>query len=124
MTYWLFAGICLAGGAGSVLRCVVDALVKSWRVTTLPIATIGINLTGSFALGLLTGLAAHHAVSHEALLVVGTGFLGGYTTFSTASWETLQLLRERHWATAAVQFLGQVVAAVALAWAGLLIAVA
>ncbi|MFT4299584.1 MAG: CrcB family protein [Aeromicrobium sp.] len=68
-----------AGGAGSALRFAVDLTIT--ERSRVPWALLVINVTGSFALGLLTGLSGHqtwHAV-------VGTGFLGGYTTFSTAS---------------------------------------
>jgi CrcB protein len=101
----VFVAIALAGGAGAALRLVVDGVVRSVvaartrpgsAVRSLPLGTALINVTGSFALGLLTGSASASAggVSHEVLLVVGGGLIGGYTTFSTASVETVRLLAE------------------------------
>jgi CrcB protein len=52
-------------------------------------------------------------------LILGTGFLGGYTTFSTASFETLRLLQERRWLVAALHGVGMVVLSVLVAAAGL-----
>lgn len=68
----LALAVALAGGAGAVLRFLVDRLtVGLWLV----------NVTGSFALGWIIGATTTDAVQS----VVGTGFLGGYTTFSAAS---------------------------------------
>lgn len=84
---------CLAGGLGAVTRFVVDALVnRHLPATSLPLGTLVINVTGSFLLGLLTGLAVRHSGSTSALTsIAGTGFCGGYTTFSTASIELVRL---------------------------------
>jgi CrcB protein len=99
----VFVAIALAGGAGAALRLVIDGVVRSVvaartrpgsAARSLPLGTALINVTGSFALGLLTGWASTGGVSHEVLLVVGGGLLGGYTTFSTASVETVRLLTE------------------------------
>jgi CrcB protein len=99
----VFVAIALAGGAGAALRLVIDGVVRSVvaartrpgsAARSLPLGTALINVTGSFALGLLTGWASTGGVSHEVLLVVGGGLLGGYTTFSTASVETVRLLAE------------------------------
>ena len=73
-----------------------------------------INVSGSFLLGLLVGLGA----GDRWLAVVGTGFLGGYTTFSTASFETAGLLLDRRPLSAAANGLGVLVACVAAASGG------
>lgn len=86
--------VAAAGGLGAVARFVLDGTIRARVGARLPWGTITINLTGSFLLGLVTGLAAAHLVSPQAQLVLGTGFLGGYTTFSTASMETVALVRE------------------------------
>lgn len=86
----------LAGGLGAGARYVVDSALRARWTTSLPLATTVINTTGSFGLGLLVGLALAHASpgTEAAQVVLGTGFLGGYTTFSTASVEVVALLRE------------------------------
>ena len=83
--------IALAGGLGAVLRFVVDGLIARRRHRRVPLGTAVINVTGSFLLGLLTSLALDHVGLSEVKSVVGTGLLGGYTTFSTASVEAVTL---------------------------------
>lgn len=95
----------LAGGIGAIARFVVDGLVRARVRTALPVGTIVINVSGAFALGLIAGATLHG--SPPALqAVLGTGFLGGYTTFSTASVETVRLIQAGRVATAAVNALG------------------
>ena len=106
--------IAVAGGLGAASRLMIDGLVRNRVPSTFPWATILINVTGSFMLGLLVGLGAGERW-HD---VVGTGFLGGYTTFSTASLETAGLLLDRRPLAAAANGLGVLVACVAAASGG------
>lgn len=85
----------------------------------LPVGTVVVNLSGSFLLGVLVGLVAAGALPPAVQLIAGVGFLGGYTTFSTASFQTVQLLREGRIGASALIGLGQLLAGVALAGAGL-----
>ena len=85
--------IALAGGAGAAARFVVDGVVRSWARTALPLGTIFINLSGSLLMGILAGLVMAHQAPESLQLILGTGFLGGYTTFSTASLETVRLVQ-------------------------------
>ncbi|MDQ1701207.1 MAG: fluoride exporter [Frankiaceae bacterium] len=105
----------LAGACGAVARFVVDGAVTSRRTTTFPWATFGINVTGSFVLGLLAGAFAEGSWWR---LVVGVGFCGGYTTFSTASMETVRLVQRGRLGAALAFGLGGLVASVAAAAAG------
>ena len=78
--------VALAGGLGAVVRFLVDAAVGGRaRRFGMPLGTVVVNVTGSFLLGLLTGWWATHTADPGVRLVLGTGFLGGYTTISTAS---------------------------------------
>lgn len=106
--------IAVAGGLGAASRLVVDGIVRSRVSTTFPWATVLINVSGSFLLGVLVGLGA----GDHWQAVVGTGFLGGYTTFSTASFETAGLLLDRRPLAAAANGLGVLVACVAAASGG------
>jgi CrcB protein len=76
-------------------------------------------VSGSFALGLLTGLALQAVVAPEWTAVLGTGLLGGYTTFSTASVETVRLLAAGRRGAAVANGLGMLVACVGVASLGL-----
>ena len=107
MTLW----IALAGGLGAGTRFVVDSWVRPRVSPAFPWSTHLINASGSLLLGLIVGLCAGdswHAIA-------GTGFLGGYTTFSTASVETAHLAldgrRRAAFANAAVMLLVSVAAA-------------
>jgi len=106
----------LAGGLGAVTRFQLDALIRArFPGRAFPWSTATINVTGSFVLGLILGLSA----DSTWVLVAGTGFLGGYTTFSTASVEAVQLVREGRWGPAAASAAGVLVTGVAAAAAGL-----
>lgn len=116
----LFVVVALAGGVGAGARYTLDGLIRSLvKGGGLPWGTIVINLTGSFALGLAMGFAARGLLPHDWLLVAGTGFLGGYTTFSTASFETVRLLQERRYVLGAVNGVGVLAAGVAAAACGM-----
>lgn len=112
----------LAGGLGAGTRFVIDGLVRSKLSTALPVGTIAINITGSFLLGLVAGAVIAHAAPVELQVIAGTGFLGGYTTFSTASFETVRLIQSRRTGLALLNGIGTAAAAVAAAAAGLALA--
>ncbi len=91
--------IALAGGLGALTRFVVDTAVARRNRAGFPLGTMVINITGSFLLGLVAGWL-QTGVLGAVGAVIGTGFLGGYTTFSTASVEGARLLRAgRGWST-------------------------
>ncbi|WGP06794.1 fluoride efflux transporter CrcB [Bacillus subtilis] len=119
MTPLVFIALAAAGGLGASSRMLLDGLIKSRMSTALPWGTIIINVSGSLVLGLLTGLAGANLLPEAWHLVLGTGFLGGYTTFSTASFETVRLLQERRWVACLVNGPGTLVFATATAAIGL-----
>ena len=113
MTPLVFVALVAAGGLGASSRMLLDGLIKSRVSTALPWGTIIINVSGSLVLGLLTGLAGANLLPEAWHQVLGTGFLGGYTTFSTASFESVRLLQERRWAAGLVNGFGTLVFATA-----------
>jgi len=119
MTPPLFIAVALAGGAGATLRFVVDGLVRSRVRIALPVGTLLINVVGSLLLGLFTGLALAAWLPEAWHLVLGGGLLGGFTTFSTASYETVRLALERRALSAIANGLGMLVLAVSCAGLGL-----
>ncbi|MBI0070959.1 CrcB family protein [Bifidobacterium sp. W8115] len=87
--------ICLCGGLGAGLRYLLDTLVKArWQVD-LPLSTMIINLLAGLAAGLVAALAAFHGLPNWGRLLLATGLLGGFSTFSTAVYEVLALTRRR-----------------------------
>ncbi|WP_166827501.1 fluoride efflux transporter CrcB [Brevibacterium limosum] len=119
MTALVFIALAVAGGLGATARMLLDGLIKSCMSVALPWGTIIINVSGSLALGVLTGAAAAHVLPESWHLVLGTGFLGGYTTFSTASFETIRLIQERRWTAGLVNGLGTLLVSTAAAALGL-----
>ncbi|UXN22224.1 CrcB family protein [Curtobacterium flaccumfaciens] len=117
------AGILLAvaagGGVGAAGRFLLDGLINTGREFRLPVGTLTINITGSLLLGLIVGAASHLGAAPVAVL--GTGVMGGYTTFSTASFETVRLARSGRITAAAANGLGMLVLSVAAAIAGILL---
>lgn len=87
----ILLAVALAGGVGAVLRFVVDAAVARRHDRSVPLGTLVVNATGSFLLGLLVALTRDHAAADELVTVLGTGLLGGYTSFSTASVEAVTI---------------------------------
>ena len=116
MAVWVAIG----GGAGAALRYAVGlAVAARWR-GRFPVATFLVNVSGSFALGLVMGLVAGPTGSGGTVAtLLGTGALGGYTTFSTASYDTVRLARDGRFVTAGTYGVGTMivsVAAAALGW--------
>ena len=122
MTALLVLAVAAAGGVGAVARLVLDGLLRARVRIAYPLGTTVINVTGSFLLGLVTGLALDHGLPAEWRAVLRTGFLGGYTTFSTASYETVRLAQQRRYRAALVNGVGMLVLALAAAGLGLWLA--
>ena len=94
---FLWAGVVLAGGVGSVLRFLVDRGVSRQVARPFPFGTLGVNISGAALLGFLVG-----QLSEDVALLADTAFVGAYTTFSTWMLETQRLGEERRtWAAGA-----------------------
>lgn len=109
----------LAGGFGAAARFSLDGWVKERIASQFPWGILLINVLGSFLLGVLTGLVVDAGVDPDWRLVLGTGFCGGFTTFSTAMVDTVRLVREGAWRPAAANLLGTLAACVVAAAFGL-----
>ncbi len=119
MTVALGLAVLVAGAFGALARQLLNDAIAHRVRADFPFGILTINLLGSFALGLLTGMAAYHGLSADALVITGAGICGGFTTWSTSIWETLQLLRLRLFTQAVLQSVGGLTLGVALAAAGL-----
>jgi CrcB protein len=89
-----FIWVACGGALGAVARFGISGLVKA--PVGFPWATLGVNLLGSFLMGLLVGWLSKQSGGHEGLrLFIGVGLLGGFTTFSAFSMELFQMLEKR-----------------------------
>jgi CrcB protein len=118
----LVAGIALAGALGAPVRYVVDGFLQGRTHSVFPRGTFAVNVTGSFVLGVLTGLVLYHAFPSDPRIVLGTGFCGAYTTFSTFAYETVRLAEARAFGAACRNALSSMVVPALAAAAGLAIA--
>jgi fluoride exporter len=87
----LFVGC--AGAIGALARYLLGRFIAERVPSQFPLGTFVINISGAFVIGLLSALLTHKLISPVAQLTLATGFLGGYSTFSTMSWEGTQLAR-------------------------------
>jgi len=114
MKYILFVAI--GGAAGSVSRYLLAHWVHSLWEGKLPLGTLLVNVSGSFAIGILyVVLTERQNVHPEWHAVLMVGFLGGFTTFSTFSLETITLLEGGHVVHALLYMLGSATLCVAMA---------
>jgi CrcB protein len=84
----------VAGAIGAPLRYLLDGAVGRRTTGAFPRGILLINVSGSFLLGLVTGLGLHHGLGRTPRIVIGTGFCGAFTTFSTFTYETVRLIEE------------------------------
>jgi len=107
----------VGGGLGAGARYAVDAVIMRGRRDAFPLGILVVNVIGAFLLGLLTGAG----LAPNWLAILGTGVLGGFTTFSTVSVETVLLAQRgrRDWAWA--NLLGTLLLALVAASLGILL---
>jgi CrcB protein len=113
--------VALAGSIGAISRFVLDGHIRAKYNHTFPWATVVINITGSFILGLVSGVLLKRKGFADIETIIGIGFCGGYTTFSTASFETVRLLERREYKRAFGNAAGGLAATVLAASLGLII---
>jgi CrcB protein len=111
--------VAAAGGVGAVLRALIIAQSARRRPDPMPVGTLVVNVSGSLLLGFLTGLSMYHGFGSRDLDVTGIGLCGGYTTWSTASWESVHLYRDGHRPEALLYTLGGLALCLGVAAAGI-----
>jgi fluoride exporter len=92
VTLELFLVVGAGGFVGAPSRYLLDRAVNRRIESDLPWGTFIVNVSGAFLLGLLTGLVLAHHLSPTGKALLGTGFCGAYTTFSTFTFETIRLV--------------------------------
>jgi fluoride exporter len=106
----LVAAVAIGGALGSVARYLLGAYIQDRVSMALPVGTLVINVVGSLLLGFFVQLGLDtSAVSPEVRFFLTTGFCGGFTTFSTFSYETLRLVEDAEYGTAGFYVVASVV---------------
>jgi len=114
-----FIGLALAGALGTLARYGVGAASATAWGTSYPYGTFFVNVFGSFLFGLSVGLPQ---ISTEWRIILLTGFLGGFTTFSAFAAENYHMLAEQRYTAFAVHVLGQNILGIVAVLAGLVLA--
>jgi CrcB protein len=111
--------VVIGAAVGAPLRYLVDRAVQARHDSVFPWGTFVVNVAGSFALGVLAGGASSRA---GLMALLGTGFCGALTTYSTFGYETLRLVEQRAGTYALLNAVASVVAGLGAAFAGVAIA--
>lgn len=101
----IWAALALAGGTGAVCRFLVDGWVMRTSRTgpsLPPLGTAVVNVSACLLLGLVVGALGAAPGGGDTVVILGTGLLGGYSTFSTAAVEAARLLTAGRWGAAVV----------------------
>jgi len=115
-TLLVFAG----GGVGAACRYLLAGLVQQKVGLDFPLGTLTVNVLGSFLIGVVMGLSEHRlGVGTNLRLLVAVGGLGGFTTYSTFSYETISLLEQGSALAAGLNATATLTACLAGAWLGL-----
>jgi len=114
--------VALGGGIGSVCRYLLQVAVGRIMPMTFPTGTLTVNILGCFAIGLLYGLATRMpAFTIEWRLLLITGVCGGFTTFSSFSYEGVRLIAERNFLYFFMYLGGSVLLGLFATWLGILL---
>jgi CrcB protein len=114
--------VALGGGLGAAGRFGISLAIPA-RADQWPVATFAINVTGSLLIGVLAGwLSARGEAGEPWRLFLGVGILGGFTTFSAYSLETMRMIERNDWVGASTYSIGSVLAGLAAVAIGMMLA--
>lgn len=109
----------LGGGIGAVARYALQGLVYRFLPASFPYGTVAVNIVGSFLIGLLmSAFEDRFLVSPELRIFLTVGVLGGFTTFSSFSYETLMILREGSYLLGLINIAANLILCLIAAWLG------
>ncbi|NGP87659.1 fluoride efflux transporter CrcB [Fodinibius halophilus] len=86
----------VGGFAGSILRYLISYYINIYSSSQFPLGTFVVNLAGSFLIGIIIAASLNENMSQQTRLLLATGFCGGFTTFSSFSYEFFSLLQNEH----------------------------
>ncbi|MGB0895745.1 MAG: fluoride efflux transporter CrcB [Flavobacteriaceae bacterium] len=110
----------LGGGVGSVLRYLISSYLNT---TTIPYGTLAVNIIGSLLIGLILGVSAkENILSQNHTLLLATGFCGGFTTFSTFSYENHLFLKSGDFMNFGLYTIGSFILGVSAVFLGMYLA--
>jgi len=116
------AAVAVGGAIGATLRWVLGTWIVGRTGSAFPWHTLAINVLGAFLIGVLMAVSLERgAVGGTWLLFLGTGVLGGFTTFSTLSYESIALMNQGLMAAGFANMFGSGIAGLAAAWFGLVV---
>ncbi|SMB90655.1 CrcB protein [Desulfonispora thiosulfatigenes DSM 11270] len=113
--------VAIGGSLGAVSRYLLSNWVNNKAQSIFPFGTFSVNMIGSFIIGVFYIVSMERLVSPELKLIISVGFLGAFTTFSTFSLETLNLMRENHILTAFINIGLSIIIGLIAAWLGIII---
>ena len=112
---WQWLGLAFAGAVGTVARYAMSGVVQRLCGEDFPFGTLAVNVLGCFLFGLCWGAAEERfLITPDQRLMVFTGFMGAFTTFSTYAFETQALVRQSEWILAGANVFGQLALGLAL----------
>jgi fluoride exporter len=114
--------VVVGAAVGAPLRYLVDRAVQARHDSLFPWGTFAVNVVGSLILGILASGATAYAVSGDVTALLGTGFCGALTTYSTFGYETIHLLQQRDRFSAMLNVVASVAAGLGAAFLGFAVA--
>jgi len=110
--------VVIGGGLGALLRYLISAVIQKQSASLFPYGTLVVNLIGALAIGFLWELFQNFTISTNIRVLIFMGILGGFTTFSTFSLETFNLLKDRQYMTALLNIVASNLFCIILVFAG------
>ena len=123
--WWSYLWVALGSALGGVARYWCSGIIANLVGETFPWGTLIVNVMGSFLIGLIatvSGTDGRFIISAEARQFLMVGILGGFTTFSSFSLQTLTLARDGQWLLVGANVVGSVVLCLIMVWAGHMLA--
>lgn len=119
MSFKLALLISLGGAIGTLARYGCSVFIQQYYQQPFPLGTLLINITGCFLIGIFYALAAkNQLLNQESMLLLTTGFCGGFTTFSAFGWENVQLFQTGKILLAIVYITASIILGILATWLG------